>query len=115
VLLFDQNLSFKLCKMLHVEFPNCRHVREVALSQSDDAAIWKFAALSGLTLVSKDQDFRQRSALFGAPPKCVWVRLGNCSTAEVAALLRRRANLIHEFCSIEAGLLILDRAASTIL
>jgi hypothetical protein len=28
MLLFDQNLFYKLCKALAGEFPGCRHVRE---------------------------------------------------------------------------------------
>jgi predicted nuclease of predicted toxin-antitoxin system len=34
--------------------------------------------------VSKDTDFHQRSFLFGGPPKVVWIRLGNCSTEDIA-------------------------------
>jgi predicted nuclease of predicted toxin-antitoxin system len=35
--------------------------------------------------------------LLGAPPKVVWIRLGNCSTADIAVLLRGRARVISEF------------------
>jgi predicted nuclease of predicted toxin-antitoxin system len=41
--------------------------------------------------VTKDADFHQRSFLFGHPPKVIWVRVGNASTAMIEALLRRRA------------------------
>ncbi len=90
MLLFDQNLSFKLCKILAGEFPGCEHVRDAGLSSADDADVWKHAAANGLMIVSKDQDFRQRAMLFGPPPKCIWIRLGNCSTADIASLLERR-------------------------
>jgi predicted nuclease of predicted toxin-antitoxin system len=112
VLLFDQNLSYKLCKLL-AEFPGCRHVREAGLSNADDADVWNHAAANGLTIVSKDQDFRQRALLFGAPPKCIWVRLGNCSTADIAHLLERRASIIREFQRGDARLLILDAESAT--
>ena len=39
----------------------------------------------------------QRSLLLGAPPKFIWLRLGNCSVAESAALLRRHSVSIHTF------------------
>ena len=65
MLLFDQNLSFKLCLSLQTIFPGCRHVRENGLTRADDAAVWNFAAANGLIIVSKDQDFRQRALLFG--------------------------------------------------
>jgi predicted nuclease of predicted toxin-antitoxin system len=48
-------------------------------------------------LVSKDADFRQLSFLYGFPPKVVWIRLGNCSTADVERLLRSKAERIREF------------------
>ena len=63
MLLFDQNLSYKLCKVLGGEFPGCRHVREAGLSNADDADVWNHAAANGLMIVSKDQDFRQRAML----------------------------------------------------
>ena len=40
-------------------------------------------------IVSKDTDFHQRSFLFGGPPKVVWIRVGNCSTEDIGALLRQ--------------------------
>jgi len=39
----------------------------------------------------------QRSFLLGFPPKIVWVRIGNCSTAAVEKLLRERLAIIEEF------------------
>jgi predicted nuclease of predicted toxin-antitoxin system len=55
----------------------------------------------GFAIVTKDADFRQRSFLFGHPPKVIWVRLSNCSTAAIEALLRRRAVAIAEFLADE--------------
>ena len=113
MLLFDQNLSYKLCKVLAAGFPGCQHVREASLSNADDGEVWKFAAANGLIIVSKDQDFRQRALLFGPPPKCIWVRLGNCPAADIARLLERRASIIREFQYSEARLLILDAGSAT--
>jgi predicted nuclease of predicted toxin-antitoxin system len=39
----------------------------------------------------------QRSFMFGPPPKVIWVRLGNCSTAEVEKLARRHFEAIKAF------------------
>ncbi len=50
-------------------------------------------------IVSKDADFRQRSFLYGAPPKVIWIRTGNCSTKQIAALLRERREEIERFCT----------------
>ena len=94
-LLFDQNLSPRLPRLLHDIFPDSIHVREVALHESDDSLVWDYAKENGYHIVSKDTDFQQRSLLLGAPPKFIWLRLGNCSVAESAALLRRHSVSIH--------------------
>jgi predicted nuclease of predicted toxin-antitoxin system len=95
-LLFDENLSHKLARLLADLFPDSRHVRDVGLKAAGDPAVWEYAKNNDLMIVSKDSDMHQRSFVFGYPPKVVWVRLGNCSTSDVERLLRRR------FASIEA-------------
>src|SRR5208282_888298 len=92
-------------KALAGVFPGCQHVREAGLSNADDVEVWNFAAASGLIIVSKDRDFRQRALLFGPPPKCIWIRLGNCSTGDVTQLIERRASIVGEFVRGEARLL----------
>jgi predicted nuclease of predicted toxin-antitoxin system len=89
-LLFDQNLSHRLVGHLAAEFPGSQHVRDIGLAAASDSAVWAYAAAQGLVIVSKDADFQHRALLLGHPPKVVWVRLGNCPTAAVAALLRAR-------------------------
>jgi predicted nuclease of predicted toxin-antitoxin system len=89
-LLFDENLSPRLVSHFAVEFPGSQHVRGVGLATAPDPAVWAYAAAQGRVIVSKDSDFQHRALLLGHPPKVVWVRLGNCSTAAVAALLRAR-------------------------
>ncbi len=96
-LLFDQNLSPRLPKLLHDIFPGSIHVRDAGLHEADDSAVWDYAAKHGLAVVSKDSDFQQRSLLLGAPPKFIWLRLGNCSVADSATLLRRFSAAIHTF------------------
>jgi predicted nuclease of predicted toxin-antitoxin system len=96
-LLFDQNLSHRLVGQLAAEFPGSAHVRDVSLAAAPDPDVWAYAAASGFLIVSKDTDFQQRALLYGYPPKVVWVRLGNCSTAAVVALLRSRLADITAF------------------
>ncbi len=87
-LLLDQNLSPRLVPALADLFPDSTHVREVGLRAADDQAVWQYAAQHGFAIVSKDADFHERSFLLGQPPKVIWIRRGNCSTDEVAAILR---------------------------
>jgi predicted nuclease of predicted toxin-antitoxin system len=89
-LLSDQNLSYRLVPELESLHPGSVHTREVALATADDEAVWNYARQHGLAIVSKDMDFYHRGVLFGQPPKVVWIRLGNCTTADIEALLRTR-------------------------
>lgn len=96
-LLFDENLSHKLVRLLADIFPNSVHVREVGLKAADDPVVWEYAKSNELIIVSKDSDMHQRSFVFGYPPKVVWVRLGNCSTSDVERLLRKHFTVIKAF------------------
>jgi len=108
-LLFDQNLSYRLVSALQKEYPDSRHVREAGLQEATDAVVWQYAARHNFTIVTKDADFHQRSFLFGHPPKVIWLRVGNASTAMIEALLRRRAGEVGAFASDpEGAFLILD-------
>ena len=57
-LLFDQNLSFKLCRLLVEAFPESNQIRLLGMEQADDRAIWEYAKINGFILVSQDVDFR---------------------------------------------------------
>ena len=96
-LLFDQNLSPRPVGHLSVESPGSAHVRNANLATAPDPVIWAYAANQGFVIVSKDTDFQQRALLYGHPPKVIWVRLGNCSTAAVVALLKLRLAEIQAF------------------
>jgi len=86
-LLFDENLSPRLPRVLADLFPDSTHVHECGLETADDSAIWCYAKDHGFTIVSKDSDFQDRSVLHGHPPKFVWVRAENCSTIDIESLL----------------------------
>jgi predicted nuclease of predicted toxin-antitoxin system len=100
-LLFDENLAERLVQGLARQYPGSQHVRNLALTAVSDRAIWEYARLHGFVLVTKDEDFHRLSILEGAPPKVIWIRLGNCSTEEVARLLRRRRSEVGEFLADE--------------
>ena len=95
--LFDQNLSPRLVHLLADIYPECSHVHDLGMDTTNDTEIWFYAAEHGYTIVSKDADFHQRSLVLGAPPKVIWIRLGNCSVADTASLLRERFVTIQRF------------------
>jgi predicted nuclease of predicted toxin-antitoxin system len=96
-LLLDENLSRRVAALVADVFPGSQHVSEVGLASSDDAVVWDYARAHSFAIVSKDSDFHQRSFVFGAPPKVIWLRLGNCTTQEVHDLLRARVDDIEAF------------------
>jgi predicted nuclease of predicted toxin-antitoxin system len=101
VLLFDENLAVRLVSALADLYPNCAHVADRGLAGATDLAIWRYAGEQALAIVSKDGDFQQLSVLYGAPPKVIWIRSGNCSTDRVVYLLRRYRTEIDLFLADE--------------
>ena len=111
-LLFDQNLSPRLCERLRDLWTGLSHVRSVGLAAADDQIVWEYAAKHDLTIVSKDGDFSNRAFLYGAPPEVVWIRVGNCSSSDIEAVFRERRDQLEAFAgSDDAALLIIDRRA----
>jgi len=96
-LLFDENLSFRLAYALQGIYPHSTHVRDVGLLGAEDKRIWTYAIQQGFILVSKDTDFYQRSLLYGAPPKVIWLRVGNAPTSRIITLLRERHVMVRHF------------------
>ncbi len=106
-LLFDQNLSPSLVKRLADLFPESTHTEPAGLSRTDDRSIWQFCLKEGFVVVSKDNDFSFLAMQRGAPPKAIWLRLGNCTTEDVEEALRRDFDAIRSFEeNSEASLLI---------
>ncbi len=112
-LLFDENLSPRLVALLRADHPGCKHVRDVGLRGAADERIWEFARSNDFVVVSKDNDFRQRSFVAGAPPKVVWLDVGNDGTAAVSALLTRSRALLTAFeADSDSALLVLSALRS---
>jgi predicted nuclease of predicted toxin-antitoxin system len=113
--LFDANLSPALVKALDPQFPNSTHVRDVGLRTSTDDEIWDYAKVNAFTIVSKDTDFRERSFVRGAPPKVIWLDVGNAGTGDIIGLVQHERPRILEFeRQPEAALLILSLGASAV-
>ena len=96
-LLFDENISFKLCKKLEDIYPDSTHVRFVNLENKDDSEIWKFAREESYIIVTQDSDFNDMSVLKGFPPYVVWIKTGNSLVSEIENILRTQSIRIREF------------------
>lgn len=96
-LLFDQNLSFRLCQRLDDLFPDSTQARLLRLDGADDRTLWDFARENGFAIVSLDSDFSDLAALHGPPPKVIWLRCGNQRTEKIESLLRDHFEIIAAF------------------
>src|SRR3989449_11582032 len=96
-LLFDQNLSFKLCRRLADIFPNSNQIRLLGMEEANDRIIWEYAKANDFILVSQDVDFADMATLYGPPPKVIWLRCGNQPTKTIKQLLRDHADAIAAF------------------
>jgi predicted nuclease of predicted toxin-antitoxin system len=76
-----------LCKTLGDIVPASLHIRLLGQGGATDATVWDLVRHHGCLLVSKDEDFHRLTLLRGAPPKFVWIRLGNCTTDDIVQLL----------------------------
>jgi predicted nuclease of predicted toxin-antitoxin system len=107
-LLFGENLSPKLPRLIESQFPGSIHVRDCGLKGRPDQAVWEYARDNGFTLVSKDGDFFQRSLLSGPPPKFVWLCLGNCTRSQLLNLLLKHEKDIRALESATESVLLLS-------
>jgi len=109
-LLLDENISSKLVKFLINDFPESSHIDYLQMQGTTDTNIWEYAKTEGYIIVSKDNDFRQRSFLFGSPPQVVWLSVGNGGTKVLKELLLANVLEIKKFAkSPMEGLLVLEK------
>jgi hypothetical protein len=52
-LLFDQNLSFKLCRLLVDLFPESNQIRLLDMETAEDRVIWEYAKANDFILVRR--------------------------------------------------------------
>ena len=108
-LLFDQNISFRILRLLPNSFSDCMHVKSVGLNDCNDAEIWLYAKQNGYTIVTFDADFFDLSTLKGFPPKIIWLRTGNFTTSEIAEQIILNYSTINSFINnLEQGCLEID-------
>jgi predicted nuclease of predicted toxin-antitoxin system len=102
-LLFDQNLSFNLCRRLGNLFPDSNQVRLLGMEEASDRTIWEYAKANDFILVSQDVDFADLATLYGPPPKVIWLRCGNQPTEAIEKRLRDHAEAIAAFNADETA------------
>jgi predicted nuclease of predicted toxin-antitoxin system len=94
-LLFDQNISPRLVNRLADLYPEASHVWLIGLDRASDQEVWQYARDNDYIIVTKDADFGDYSLVRGHPPKVIWLWLGNCTTGQIEAALRRNKQAIE--------------------
>lgn len=108
-LLLDENLSPRLPALLAELYLGSSQLELLGLRGAPDTDVWRFAQQEDYVLVSKDNDFRQMSFQYGAPPKVVWLSVGNAGTGVILRLLTETRAAIERFVADpEAAFLVLS-------
>jgi len=107
-LLFDQNLSPRLVRRLADLYTDSNHVYRIGLDTAADPIIWEYARDNEFIIVTRDADFSDLNVVLGYPPKVIWIRRGNCTTAEIESILRANYQAVEALAANEnIGLLTL--------
>jgi predicted nuclease of predicted toxin-antitoxin system len=95
--LFDENLSPRLVSILAPYWPDSVHVETAGLRGATDETIWRFARDHDFAILSKDDDFASLALVRGAPPKVIWLQIGNAPTSRVVEALKDKALILESF------------------
>jgi predicted nuclease of predicted toxin-antitoxin system len=67
-----------------------------------DEEIWRYARDQDYCIVTKDADFYDLSLVRGAPPKVIWLKIGNVTKSAIAhALIANREYLESRLAEAE--------------
>jgi predicted nuclease of predicted toxin-antitoxin system len=95
--LFDQNISHRIHKLLDQFYKDSFSVKSKGLINASDIEIWETCSQQQLNIITQDADFNFIQSLRGFPPKIIWIRLGNKSTAKLAEILNSNIQAIEAF------------------
>ncbi|MEQ8928059.1 MAG: DUF5615 family PIN-like protein [Fulvivirga sp.] len=101
-LLFDQNISPRILKILSPQFSNCEQVRFAGLEDSSDIEVFQFAKKNNYAVVTFDSDFVDLNAMYGTPPKIVYLNTGNLTTKNISELLLNNIMRINQYLSSDS-------------
>jgi predicted nuclease of predicted toxin-antitoxin system len=96
-LLLDENLSYRIVRKIRDLFPGSEHVNRSKLRERSDRSVCEYASDQGFVLVSKDSDFVDLATSLPAPPKVIWLSIGNAGTARIAKIIRKNVRLVRAF------------------
>jgi predicted nuclease of predicted toxin-antitoxin system len=75
--LVDAQLPPALARWLVGRGFEAEHVADCEMQAASDAEIWDYAVRVGAVIITKDEDFAQRTVLNGVGPTIIWLRAPN--------------------------------------
>jgi predicted nuclease of predicted toxin-antitoxin system len=96
-LLVDNNLSYKLVPAIQNQFPESKHVRDTVGADAYDLVVWSYAKTNDFIILTKDNDFDERSLIYGCPPKIIHLVCGNKRTDFILNLIIKNKDEILLF------------------
>lgn len=81
--LVDAQLPPALARALSAAGHDAEHVEDAGLRHAKDRVIWEYALAHGRAIITKDEDFANRSLVAAPSPQIVWLRVPNCSKRQL--------------------------------
>ncbi|MFT6962922.1 MAG: putative nuclease of putative toxin-antitoxin system [Flammeovirgaceae bacterium] len=86
--LLDENISWRIIKLIKAVFHDAIHVNRIEVQQpARDTDIWKWAKTHEAIIVTKDDDFVSLSMEYGFPPKVILIKSGNQTKEYISQFL----------------------------
>ncbi|HTQ12934.1 MAG TPA: DUF5615 family PIN-like protein [Rhizomicrobium sp.] len=104
--LLDAQLSPRLAAALTRAGHQADHLFALGHASAPDATIWRLAQELGAAILTKDSDFAAMRMREDAGPAVIWLRLGNCTNAELERTLMR--HLPEIVAAVEAGEVLIE-------
>ncbi len=86
-LIVDAQLPPSLALTLRQAGHDAVAVREIGLRNAKDSEIWQYALQNRAAILTKDEDFAERSLCSPNPPVVIWLRIGNATNASLRSWL----------------------------
>lgn len=79
IFLVDAQLPLALARWLTLQGHTAQHVDDIGLREAEDVEIWNQALSMGAIIITKDEDFAERTARTTSGPVILWLRVGNAT------------------------------------
>jgi len=104
--LLDAQLPTILARRLTELGHASAHVSDWLTTDAPDYAIWNLAVERRHVIITKDADYLVLAQCGAATTPLIWLRLGNCSNAELIAFIELRLDMVQ--LALAAGEVIIE-------